>query len=1401
MEDCMKQVFILLGIGFICIHLTYAGSPGGKTDAVAPVESVSLVVTPEIAPDGATNQSMPQTPRPAGPIARSDRSLIEATANVTLASHLQAIPTEYRAEIEIDFEFEPASAIPAAALAEIRDFWNQGDFDWALNQLTELEARTALDAVILATGWKNPRPTAPAWGTDIQIYPGTSARAAFLDMDPVSGNLFALIKFEKTCTFAYSSDNGQSWNETYSWSSTGRFIDADLTVCQNYVYVGYASAAEAGSAKMRRFATSNGQRDAAYGIKSIFNMDAIVELELASNFDAYNNRVYYFAILENNSLLWYWSDQNGSAWYAVNTGISNAKTGLSAGTDPGYKSGVTDYHTWFSYHQTNDLLAVARIKDSGGTAIIERFTLGNCFDVTSIAAYNSRILVAYEFQYTSGEGIRYQISYDGDGTAWYFGDVAVPASTGQHFESPSVTGRRNGGMALIYQEEGGAFDPCWFRHREYGTTPGTANWTAAEQFNERDVVTGYPMQVEWLPPNSGSSQSHGVVWCGGSDVRGYFDRIDGSILPMTLRIYNPNDGEVWFVGSNYAINWEASSNTGHVRVEISTNDGSSWWAIGTVVNDGQTHYTPVIENVSGQCKMRVVYADDESIKDETDDNFTIVEASYIKQYTANKLPASIAVPVIDGNFTDAAWSLAGAETPLAVGGSSGDFLIPWSNLTNNNVRYRAIWSLETNMLYLAVAVTDNRAGANDHDFAELGQDDTIEFYVDGDQSKLFYQDNASRAQNWRIRRDNKKHLNYIAGEYTGSAITSAIQYGSNGDFNLEVAMKIFEEYPGRTKNLTIGDVIGWDIWYDDSDNNVVQRGKYVREYQVGWGYMGHAWHNEAAFQELYFGPENAACNINVTAPNGGETAGCELDIRWTSTLTSGTVKIEYWCNGGWQPVTVGTPDDGFYRWQIPAGTDCPATKIRISDRDVASCFDTSDNNFSILCPSGVCNPPYVKALDAGGLPGNTVTIPIQVLGNPSPIDAIGLKFAFCHPKLTLVAVQRGTLTQNFTYFQGTQTTNGLITIGGFHSTAIPANSDGTIANIVLSVNQCLEGETCRLEIRDLVDDLAGLNACPGIFSCTQSCVRGDVNMDKALTPGDALCAFTIYLNGGTAPAGDCNNACALYAADANCDATVTPGDALVIFQGYLTGKTLPLSCPSLAKSVASPSFNISIENCLEPSTEQLIFPVRVANPKGLQAFGFDLGFPADALTFVGIQRDQLTEKWHTLDARRQTDGVVSVGGFDASGIQTGQSGVLLNLVFKCNPATTAAGEIWLFNFVDDFKNAETSSFELSQLNPSPLAGDQPVPARYGLNQNFPNPFNLATEIEYQLPEAGHATITIFNSLGQRIRTLISAHHEAGTYIVRWDGRDRQGHDIPSGIYFYQLATRDYSEIKKMSVIR
>ena len=92
--------------------------------------------------------------------------------------------------------------------------------------------------------------------------------------------------------------------------------------------------------------------------------------------------------------------------------------------------------------------------------------------------------------------------------------------------------------------------------------------------------------------------------------------------------------------------------------------------------------------------------------------------------------------------------------------------------------------------------------------------------------------------------------------------------------------------------------------------------------------------------------------------------------------------------------------------------------------------------------------------------------------------------------------------------------------------------------------------------------------------------------------------------------------------------------------------------------------------------------------------------------------------------------------------------------------------------------------------------------RFDLMQNFPNPFNPETSIQYDVPEAGHLELVIYNILGQRIRTLVDSYKEPGSYRAIWDGRNGAGEQVPSGIYFYKLRTSwGQSFVKKMTLIK
>jgi len=115
---------------------------------------------------------------------------------------------------------------------------------------------------------------------------------------------------------------------------------------------------------------------------------------------------------------------------------------------------------------------------------------------------------------------------------------------------------------------------------------------------------------------------------------------------------------------------------------------------------------------------------------------------------------------------------------------------------------------------------------------------------------------------------------------------------------------------------------------------------------------------------------------------------------------------------------------------------------------------------------------------------------------------------------------------------------------------------------------------------------------------------------------------------------------------------------------------------------------------------------------------------------------------------------------------------------------------------------------LSYCGSSAVIEDITQKKNYVLSQNYPNPFNPSTTISFHLPKLSYVELSIYNSLGQLIRTFVSKNYLAGTHSIEWDGRDDFGEDVVSGIYFYNLkasnpvhSMADFSETRKMILIR
>jgi hypothetical protein len=95
---------------------------------------------------------------------------------------------------------------------------------------------------------------------------------------------------------------------------------------------------------------------------------------------------------------------------------------------------------------------------------------------------------------------------------------------------------------------------------------------------------------------------------------------------------------------------------------------------------------------------------------------------------------------------------------------------------------------------------------------------------------------------------------------------------------------------------------------------------------------------------------------------------------------------------------------------------------------------------------------------------------------------------------------------------------------------------------------------------------------------------------------------------------------------------------------------------------------------------------------------------------------------------------------------------------------------------------------------------QPV-YQWALAQNAPNPCGASTEIRFEVAREGRVRVKVYNASGQLVRTLLDEQREPGRYGISWNGKDRAGRDVASGVYFYSLEGQGYRTTRKMLVVR
>jgi hypothetical protein len=229
--------------------------------------------------------------------------------------------------------------------------------------------------------------------------------------------------------------------------------------------------------------------------------------------------------------------------------------------------------------------------------------------------------------------------------------------------------------------------------------------------------------------------------------------------------------------------------------------------------------------------------------------------------------------------------------------------------------------------------------------------------------------------------------------------------------------------------------------------------------------------------------------------------------------------------------------------------------------------------------------------------------------------------------------------------------------------------------------------------------------------------------------------------------------------------------------------------------------------------------VQVSTTEQIGALQFTVEYNSSVMTFSDVVRGAdlpngfaITNIIHNLQGGTtspDTDSNVLVQIL-GSGVNwfTGDSQSVATFTFNVSP--TACGTSVIV-FDPACQRTHLSTAQLQTIcNPNLVSGElvsdncptdaaPPPSGTLRLMQNRPNPFNPSTVIPFELSVTGHVSLRVFDLSGRLVRTLLDRVVEDGAHQVPWDGRDAAAQELPTGVYFYKLSTRD-ADITKRSVL-
>jgi len=286
---------------------------------------------------------------------------------------------------------------------------------------------------------------------------------------------------------------------------------------------------------------------------------------------------------------------------------------------------------------------------------------------------------------------------------------------------------------------------------------------------------------------------------------------------------------------------------------------------------------------------------------------------------------------------------------------------------------------------------------------------------------------------------------------------------------------------------------------------------------------------------------------------------------------------------------------------------------------------------------------------------------------------------------------------------------------------------------------------------------------------------------------------------------------------------------LVMSRKILAGLVVVAFVLVASSALADGGNPLSYQNVPTKSANTAVVKLYLENTKGMTGASIPLSFGSPGsdirctkIDFTGsrVAHFALYPNWDNVN-KKVLIGMIRALDDNISDVLPPGEGLIATLYFessnksRCRPdlkitvwPIATSGKLFL-NMVDE------RGISICEKTVGDKEASIPIPVRFGnaeelkdlqpshfeLKGNYPNPFNPETVIKFNLPQDSRVTLRVYNILGQVVNTVVDEVLPAGAHAVVWDGKNEQGKDVASGVYFYRIKAGDFESTQKMTLLR